>query len=443
VRIAYVSAGAANMYCGSCLNDNSLVAALQKLGHDAVLIPTYTPLRTDEPDVSSDRVFFGAINVYLKEIFPFLRRRGGGFLGRLLDRPALLAAAARLGSSTDPAQLGGLTLSILRGEEGHQTRELDQLLAWLSGSFAPDVVHLTNSMFAGFARRVKAELGVPVVCSVQGEELFLDGLAEPARSEVKTVLRERAQDIDLFLAPSRWYADFMASYLGVEGERMRVVRLGLNLDGYEAPRPVKVGGPLTLGYLARIAPEKGLDRLAEAFCQVAAELGPGRVRLHAAGYLPPQHRRYLAGVERRIAAAGLAADFRYLGEVTHEEKLRFLREVDVLSVPTVFCEPKGRYVLEALAAGLPVVAPRHGAFPELIEETGGGLLVTPGSTAELAAALVELVRDPRQRERLGRTGREAIVRRYSAEAAARATLAAYEECLGKGRAARGSREEVA
>jgi len=287
-------------------------------------------------------------------------------------------------------------------------------------------------MFVGFARRFKAELKVPVVCSVQGEELFLDGLAEPARAEVRAKLAERARDVDLFLAYSRWYADFMASYLGVGSERMRVVRLGLNLDGY-SPHPARTGGPFTIGYLARIAPEKGLDRLAEAFREVAQKLGPGRVRLHAAGYLPPQHRPYLAEIERRLAADGLAGDFRYLGEVSREEKLRFLSEIDVLSVPTVFEEPKGRYVLEALASGVPVVAPRHGSLPELLEETGGGLLVTPGSTAELAAALAELLLDPRQRERLGRAGREAVVQRHSAEVAARATLAAYEHCLGRAR----------
>lgn len=432
MRIAYITAGAANMYCGSCLNDNTLAAALQRLGHDAVLIPTYTPLRTDEPDVSLGRVFFGAVNVYLKQVVPLLRR-GPALLERLLDRPALLAAVARLGSSTDPSQLGALTLSILNGEEGNQARELDKLVAWLRDDFAPDIVHLTNSMFAGFARRLKAELGVPVVCSVQGEELFLDGLTEPARGEVRAVLAERARDIDLFFAPSRWYADFMAAYLQVGAERMRVVPLGLRLDGYDRPRPPRAGGPLVIGYLARIAPEKGLHRLVEAFREVAAELAPGSVRLHAAGYLSPQHRRYLADLERRLAGWGLADRFSYAGEVTREQKLRFLGEIDVLSVPTAFREPKGRYVLEALASGVPVVVPRHGAFPELIEETGGGLLVAPDSTPELAAALLALLRDPRQRERLGRAGQEAVRERASDEAAARATLASYKECLGGAR----------
>ncbi|HVT58446.1 MAG TPA: glycosyltransferase family 4 protein [Thermoanaerobaculia bacterium] len=449
MRIAYISAGAAHMYCGSCLHDNTLVAALQRLGHDAVLVPTYTRLRTDEPDVSIDRVFFGALNVYLKQIAPLLRRAPAR-LERLLDRPRLLALVSRLGSSTDPRRLGELTLSILRGEEGHQAGELDKLLGWLRDTFQPEVVHLTNSMFAGFARRLKAELGVPVLCSVQGEELFLDSLPEPSRGEVRAALAERARDIDLFVAPNRFYADFMASYLGVERTRLAVVPLGIQLSGHGSagstgssdssgadlagyrPPPAaapEAGRPWVIGYLARIAPEKGLQLLADAFRQVALSLGAGRVRLHVAGYLPAQHRGYLRGIERQLAGWGLAGAYRYFGEVTREEKLRFLAGLDVLAAPALFAEPKGLYVLEALASGVPVVAPRRGAFPELLEETGGGVLVAPDAPAELAAALGELLADPERRERLGRAGRAAVHGRFSAEAMAAATLALYERCL--------------
>lgn len=443
MRIAYVSAGAANMYCGSCLHDNSLVAALQRLGHDAVLVPAYTPLRTDEPGVGIDRVFFGALNVYLKQVVPPLRR-GSAVLERLLDRPGLLALAARLGSSTDPGRLGELTLSILRGEQGHQAGELDKLAGWLRDDFRPEIVHLTNSLFAGFARRLRADLGVPVVCSLQGEELFVDGLPEPSRGRVRAALAERARDVDLFVAPSRAYADFMASYLRLERARVAVVPLGIHLSGHGsghgATRPAgEPRAPLVIGYLARIAPEKGLHVLAAAFRQVASVLGKGSVRLHVAGYLPARHRRYLRGVERQLAGWGLAGDFRDFGEVTREAKIDFLAGLDVLSVPTTYAEPKGLYVLEALANGVPVVEPRHGSFPELLEATGGGVLVTPGDPSELAAALTGLLRDPARRERLGRAGRQAVHARFSDTAAATATLALYEACLRGRREAAGSR----
>jgi glycosyltransferase involved in cell wall biosynthesis len=432
MRIAYISAGAARMYCGSCLHDNALVGAMQRLGHDALLVPTYTRLRTDEPDVSVDRMFFGALNVYLKQVAPPLRR-GSAWLERLLDRPGLIGLLARLGSATDPARLGDLTLSMLRGEQGFQAGELDKLVSWLRDEIQPDIVHLTNSMFAGFARRLKAELGVPVLCSVQGEELFLDGLAEPGRTAVRAALAERARDVDLFIAPGEAYAGFMASYLEVDRRRLAVVPLGIRIAGHgTGPHPARAGGPgapLVVGFLGRIAPEKGLHLLVEAFREVARTLGANRVRLHIAGFMPPRQRRYWRDLERRLTGWRLGAAYRYFGEVTRDEKLGFLAGLDLLAAPTAFDEPKGLYALEALASGVPVVAHRRGIFPELLAATGGGVLVPPEQPGALAAALIELLSDPERRERLGRTGRGAVHARFSDDAMAAATVAIYERCL--------------
>lgn len=431
MRIAYIAAGAADMYCGSCLHDNTLAAALQKMGHDAVLVPTYTPLRTDGLDVSLDRVFFGALNVYLQQKAAAFRHTPP-ILGRsfdwLLDRPGLIRRAARLGASTDPTELGDLTYSILQGEEGFQAKELEKLIAWLRDDLRPEIIHLTNSMFAGFARELKRELGVPVVCSLQGEDLFLDQLHEPWKTRVRDLLRERAHDIDVFQVNSAWYADFMADYLGgIDRSRMLVVPLGLDLKGY-ATAPLRAPDePLTIGYLARICPEKGLHQLVEAFHLLAAQMPS--VRLRVAGYLGARDRAYLHDLEARIADWGLADAYEHVGEVDREGKLRFLQSLDVLSVPTVYRDPKGLSVLEALAGGVPVVQPRHGAFPEMIEATGGGLLVEPGSTEDLARAIGSLLRDPALRRELGERGREAVHTRFSARSEAEGTLRVYEAVL--------------
>lgn len=422
MRIAYIAAGAAGMYCGSCLHDNALAAALQKLGHEAVLIPTYTPLRTDAPGVSLDRIFFGALNVYLQQKAAAFRHTPAA-LDRLLDRPGLIERASRLGASTDPTELGDLTCSILQGEEGFQAKELAKLVAWLRDDFRPDVVHLTNSMFAGFARSLKQELGVPVVCSLQGEDLFLDQLREPWRARVRALLAERCRDIDAFQVNSSWYADFMADYLGADRGRMCVVPLGLNLQGHdgEAREP---NDPPVVGYLARICPEKGLHVLVEAFHRLA-----GKVRLRVAGYLGERDRRYLEDLEARIAGWGLSGSYERVGEVDRAGKIRFLQSLDLLSVPTTYRDPKGLFILEALANGVPVVQPRHGAFPEMIEATGGGLLVEPGSPGDLARGIETLLGDPGLRLELGRRGREAVHARFHDRAEAEATLRVYERLL--------------
>jgi glycosyltransferase involved in cell wall biosynthesis len=429
MRIAYIAAGAAGMYCGTCLHDNALAGALQRRGHDVALIPTYTPLKTDAESIAIDRLFFGALNVYLQQKAGVFRHTPAAF-DKLLDSPKLIERVAKLGASTDPTELGDLTWSVLKGEEGFQAKELEKLAAWLRDDFRPEIVHLTNSMFAGFARMLKRETGAPIVCSLQGEDLFLDQLREPWKTRVFEVLRERAGDVDAFVVNSRWYGDMMAESLQVDPGRMHVVPLGLDLKGHGEPETRPADAPLTIGYLARVCPEKGLHVLVDAFRILATDPAwQGRVRLRAAGYLGERDKAYLQDLENKIRAWGLADSWDYAGEVDRDGKIRFLRSLDVLSVPTVYREPKGLFVLEALANGVPVVEPRHGGFPEMIEATGGGLLVEPNSPEDLARGIAELLENPARRAELGRRGREAVHARFGDAAEAANALEVYHRVL--------------
>ncbi len=430
MRVAYIATGAAGMYCGTCMHDNTLARALMAAGHDVVLIPTYTPMRTDEPDVSLDRVFYGAINVYLQQKAGLFRHMPAA-MDRLLDRPGLLNQVSRLSSSTDAKELGALTLSVLSGEAGRQAKELAKLVEWLRDGFKPQVVHLNNAMFLGMARTLKRELRAPVFCALQGEDLFLDGLSQPFRGRVFAELRERAKDVDGFFAPSRYYASHMAEVLGVPLEKIHIVPLGLWSEGHEGPpSPRSERGtattpspsPFVVGYLARICPEKGLHVLIEAFHQLAKErLG---VRLRVAGYLGAQNADYCEDLKRRVESWGLRDGVDWVGEVDRQGKLAFLDSIDVLSVPTTYQEPKGIYVLEGFAHGVPVVVPRHGSFPELLED-GGGLLVEPGSADAVAEGLRALMDDPARRARLGEEGKAAVRKRHDSRVEAEATAAVY------------------
>jgi len=424
MKIAYISAGAAGMYCGSCLRDNTLAAALQRLGHDVALIPTYTPLRTEQHDVSIDRVFYGAINVYLEQKSAIFRHTPW-LVDRLLNRPALLEWASNRGTSIDPRELGDLTLSVLQGEHGKQKKELEKLVAWLRDEYRPDVVQLTNSMFLGLARRIREALDVPVLCAVQGEDIFVEELNEPYRTEVRELMQRKAQDVDGLIATSRYYADFMTEYLQVPPERMHHVPLGLSLDGHGAATGERADRPFTIGYLARVCPEKGLHVLADAFRQLSELVGKRDVRLRIAGWLGERDRAYVEGVLGQLKSWGLGGSVDFLGEVDRSQKIDFLNSLHVLSVPTMYHEPKGLFVLEALANGVPVVQPGHGAFPELIEATGGGLLVEPGSTQALAGALRALMNDAARRAELGRRGQAAVREAFNDEVMARNTLNLY------------------
>jgi glycosyltransferase involved in cell wall biosynthesis len=420
MRIAYITAGAAGMYCGSCLHDNTLAAALLVLGEDVLLVPTYTPLRTDETDVSIGRVFFGGINVYLQEKVPLFRHTPWWF-DRLLDNPALLERLSRRAGSVDPAQLGGLTVSMLRGEAGHLRKEVEKLVEWLLDEVRPDIVHLSNSMQIGMARMVRERGGPPVVCQLSGEDLFLEKLPPPYYDEARANLRERAADVEAFVALNRYYADFMADYLAVDRARVHVVPHGVKLEGHGTRVEKRPEEPRVIGFFARICEDKGLHVLVEACEQLTTRGDVPPFVLHAAGYLGEGDKPYLESLHKRIAAGQLAGRFKYLGELDRAQKIAFLQSLDVFSTPTVYRESKGLPALEAMANAVPVVLPDHGSFSEMVADTGGGVLHRPHDAADLADKLAELLRDPVRTTQLGLTGQRAIQDRYHAAAMARQT----------------------
>ena len=426
MRIAYIAAGAAGMYCGSCIHDNTLASALQHKGVDFALIPTYTPLRTDESDASIDQVFYGGINVYLQQKIGIFRHTPW-FIDRLFDNRTLLNSLARFSGSTRAEDLGALTVSVLQGEVGPQKKELAKLVRWLKDDYQPNLVQLTNSMFLGMAKQIKRELGVPVLCSLQGEDIFLEGLIEPYKSDARQLLQERAKDVDGFVATCDYYADFMAGYLNVARDRIHVVRLGIKLDSHGEQDSSLEPIPFTIGYLARICPEKGLHILADAFHQLTEQIGKKDLQLRVAGYLSKRDEAYFQQICKQIESWGLTDRFDYWGEVDREEKITFLNSIHIMSVPTPYKEPKGLSLLEAMANGVPVVQPRHGTFPELIEQTGGGILVEPDSTEALASGLLRLMNDVEGREELGKKGKEAVHQNFSDKKMAEATLDVYRQ----------------
>ncbi len=428
MKIVYLAAGAGGMYCGSCLHDNTLAAALLALGEDVLLVPTYTPLRTDEVDVSEKRVMFGGISVYLQQKWSLFRHTPW-LLDRLWDRPRLIDWLARRSISTAAEDLGDLTVSMLRGEEGNQRKEVDKLVYWLEQEIRPDIVHLSNSMLVGMARQLRERLKVPVVCTLSGEDIFLEKLTPPWYQQARDALRERVQDVTAFVSLNRYYADFMVDYAGVDRDKIHVIPHGLKLAGHGTRARRASQREFVIGYLARICEDKGLHHLVDAFTLLAKDKDLPPLRLHAAGYLGAADRPYLARLENKLRAAGLHDRFHYAGELDRAAKIAFLQSLDLMSVPTVYRESKGLSILEAWANAVPVALPAHGTFPELVEDTGGGLLHEPESPPALAAVLRQMILDPAGAAARGLQAQQAIRDRYTAEVMARRTLDLYRRLV--------------
>jgi glycosyltransferase involved in cell wall biosynthesis len=420
------------MYCGSCLRDNALAAALLARGHDVVLTPVYTPTRTDERNVSRAHVFFGGISVFLEQQVPLFRRTPRVF-DRIWDAPWVIRLASRRQIKVDPHSLGAMTVSMLRGERGFQAKEIAKLLDWLRTEPRFDVINLPYAPLLGLAEPLRRELNTPIVCTLQGEDLFLDGLGAPWREEALALIRSASAHVDAFMPVSAYYEEYMSRYLGIPRSRMHMVPLGINMDGY-VPRPPRTGGPFTIGYLARIAPEKGLHALCAAYRELRQTPGVGPSRLIAAGYLAPEHRPYLDEVVRQMTAWGLRGEFEYHGEVDRAQKAAFLRTCDVFSVPATYEEPKGMFLLEALASGVPVVQPARGAFPEIVGNTGGGVIVPPDDPKAHAGAWLDLWRDPARAAQLGEAGARGVRERYDVGRMAEEAEAVYRTVAGAGSA---------
>jgi glycosyltransferase involved in cell wall biosynthesis len=391
-------------------------------GHDVTLVPLYTPTLTDETNVSNDRIFFGGISVYLEQNWAIFRKTPW-LLDRLWDSKAALRAAAKRTIPVDPHFLGAMTVSMLEVEHGRLKKELRKMLQWLVNEPRPDIVSLPYTLLLGLAAPLKRALDAPICCTLQGEDLFLDGLHEPYRQRALDLIRQHIAHVDCFLAVSDYYAEFMCRYLGIPASKMEIARLGVSTVGYRTELPFikPAGEQVRIGYFARIAPEKGLHILADAY-RLVKEQEPNCC-LEAAGYMAHEHRGYMDGIERQMRDWGLP--FQYRGVLDRDQKIAFLESLDVLSTPTVYADPKGIFVLEAMAAGVPFVQPNHGTFGEMLHRTGGGILVEPENPRSLADGLLTLIRNSQLRAELARKAYAGVRAHYTVEQMAEQTLAVF------------------
>ena len=427
--ITYLTAGAAGMYCGSCMHDNTLARSLTAEGFETVLVPTYTPIRSDEKEVSVDQVFFGGINVYLQEKIP-LFRFVPRFMDRFLDNPRLIRKVTSRGIETDAKMLGGLTVSMLQGKGGHQRKEVKRLVRWLEEDMKPEIVVLSNVLIGGFIPELKKKWDVPVIVTLQGDDIFLNSLSEPYKRQAIQLIGELDRYVDGYLVHSNFYVDLMARDCGLSREKMYVTPLGIDTSDYIGLlRAREKSDVVNIGYLARLSEDKGLHNLVTAFLELKKRDGMERVRLQIAGWLGKDHEAFADLQFKRLESAGLTGSYQYLGSVDRADKLRMFSEMDVLCVPTDYHEPKGLYALEAMACGIPVVQPAHGVFPELLDDLGGGLLYQPNNPQDLVQQLRKLILDQELRVALGTTGRNSVLSRRNGKAMAESTIAVVKQVL--------------
>jgi glycosyltransferase involved in cell wall biosynthesis len=413
VKLAFLTPGTGNYYCGVCMRDNSLARHLMADGHEVTMLPTYLPHFLDEKSASDNQpIFFGGINVYLQHKFSLFRHTPA-WMDKAFDNKWLLRKAAARSGMTSSKDLGEITLSTFRGEDGPLVKEVRKVLDWFKKHGSPDVLFLSTVMLAGIGKVLRRELEIPVYGFLQGEDSFLDSLLPEYRNEAWKLLSADVAQLDGCIAPSRYFGDFMADRLELNEQMVRHHPNGITLAGFEPEK----APPVTpaIGYLARLCPLKGLDILVDAFIILKETGGFSDLRLEIAGGMTAEDEPFVDEQRRKLAQAGLSDCSRIRPNVDRKDKLDFLRKLSVFSVPARYPEAFGLYVIEALAGGVPVVLPESGAFPELVEQTQGGCIYQPNEPDALAEALEPLLGNPEQAKTMGLAGHESVSRDFSNE----------------------------
>ena len=403
--IQIIPGSGGTFYCGNCLRDSKFVDSFRKEGHKVVKIPMYLPLFSDEHDISDIPVFYGAISIYLKQLYPVFRKAPAWF-DRMLNSKPLMKLAAKMSGSTNAKGLEEMTVSMLLGEEGQQSAELDKMVDWIAEHCKPDVVHLSNALLLGLARRLKQKLDVPVICSLQDEDVWVDVMKPSFREKVWKLMSEKAADVDAFIAVSYYYAGVSKKWMNLPDEKIHTVHLGVDPDEY--PFINSKEKDREIGFVSRMSADNGLDILIDAFILLKKDNKYNDVHLHVTGGFTGDDVKFIKEQKQKLEEAGLRSFAHFWEGFEGTHRKNFLKRMKLISVPVRNGEAFGIYLSEAMASGIPVVQPALGAFPEIINKAGGGIIYHPNTPEMLAKSLENLLDDNDKLEKMSNEARSSV-----------------------------------
>ncbi len=416
-----------SFYCGNCLRDAKYVEAMRKSDHLVRKIPMYLPLFADEHDLNREvPVFYGAISIYLKQLFPIFRK-APGWVDKALNSKPMLKLASRFAGSTRAKGLEEMTVSMLLGEEGQQKEELDRMVDWMVEHCDPDVIHLSNALLLGLAQQLSSRLHVPVICSLQDEDVWVDVMKPSARESVWKLMSRKAEHVSAFIPVSNFYSEVMKKSMEIPEEKLQTVHIGVDPADYQF-KPVSEKGR-NIGYVSRMCHENGMDILVDAFLILKKKKEFEDVGLVLTGGSTGDDRKYLHEIKKKLRENGVMDQVDFHEEFEEEGLREFLDKVTMVSVPVRNGEAFGIYLLECMVSGVPVVQPALGAFPEIIGLTGGGLIYDNNTPEALAESLESLLKDPDMHYLLSNKGVQGVKKHFHIDVQAERMIEVYEKAI--------------
>lgn len=417
-----------SFYCGNCLRDSKYVEAIRKLGHQVIKVPMYLPLFADEHDIKDIPVFYGAVSIYLKQLYPVFRK-APRWLDRILNSGPMLKLAAGMAGSTRAKGLEEMTVSMLLGEEGKQREELELMADWIAENCKPEIIHLSNALLLGLAHKLKERINVPVVCSLQDEDVWVDVMKPESRDEVWKLMHDKSQYVDVFVSVSNYYASVAGEKMKIPAEKMETLHLGVDPSSYKGIQANKRNR--NIGFLSRMNYDNGLDILVDAFILLRKQKGFEDVKLIITGGSTGDDSKFLGSLKKKLKKEKLIQEVDFCEDFSCEDRSGFFKRISVLSVPVRLGEAFGMYLLEAMAAGVPVVQPALGAFPEIIELSGGGLIYEPNTPGKLALALASILNDKELLETKSKNGYQGVLEHFDISIQADKLVNLYEKVIRK------------
>lgn len=414
-------------YCGNCLRDSVFVKTLQTMGHQVVMLPIYMPLTVDNGTFNSETpVFYGAVNIYLKQNFSLFRHEPA-WLQKFFDSKPILKYAARKAGSTRAEGLEEMTISMLKGEDGLQREELHELVEYLKYHEKTDLVHLSNALLMGLAKKIREELKIPVVCSLQDEDVWIDAMRPSYKEGLWRLMAEKGKDIDAFIGVSQYFSGVMMRKMAIPADKIHVVHIGVNPSDYQVHVP-NTDAPV-IGYLSRMCEENGFEILVDAFIQLKQNPRFAHVRLKLNGGSTGDDKKFIQKQIKKLKQNGFLHDVVFASAFNTSSLSEYFSDVTVMSVPVLKGEAFGLYQLEAMASGIPVVQPALGAFPEVAELTGGGFIYEPNTAKALAKAFEDILSNPDRLLKFSKAGRKAVEEHFNTAIITQKMVEVYEKLL--------------
>ncbi len=428
MKVAYIVPGTGeSFYCGNCMRDSSYIKAFRKTGHDIITIPMYLPLTLEkENNIETAPIFYGAVNLYLKQLSPIFKKMPTWF-SKLLDSRPVLKYVAKKAGSTRAVGLEKMTISMLNGEHGNQANDLDVLINWLRKNFKPDVIHLSNALLLGMAPKLKRELNAAIICSLQDEDEWLDEMREPWQTEAWNKILENAAYTDAFVSVSYYFKNLILSKIKLSENKIHVVYNSVDPQFYNFSNSSKKEH--VIGYLSRINEAYGLEILIDALIILKKEKQFSNLKIKISGGFTDDDKKYINKIKSKITKENLQSYVYFHDDFSEAGKKDFFKSISIFSVPAKRKEAFGMHLLEALASGIPVIQPDHGAYSEIINTTNAGLLFEPNSPQKLATSLREIITNDELYETLKQNCKNGIETQFNSKKQVAELLKIYENSI--------------